>query len=100
MQPVRKTVDAERDIDSIADRISRDSVDAALRWLVKLQETFDLISRVPGIGTSHNRFRKGLRSTAFGQYLIFFRKAPGGVQILRVIHGDRKWQRLLKQMDD
>jgi toxin ParE1/3/4 len=60
---------------------------------------FHRIASTPGVGTSRESISKGLRSVPFGSYLIFFREARGGVEIVRVIHGARKWQRLLKDLD-
>jgi toxin ParE1/3/4 len=41
------------------------------------------------MGTDRGDLGPGLRSTPFGSYLIFFKAAPGGVQIVRVLHGMR-----------
>jgi len=52
--------DADNDVDEISFFISRDSIDAGLRWL---------------------------------KDLVFFEKTDEGIEILRVIHGARRWQR-------
>ncbi len=52
--------DADIDVDEISFFISRDSIDAALRWL---------------------------------KDLVFFEKTDEGIEILRIIHGARRWQR-------
>jgi len=93
---ITKSRDARRDIDQITDRIAQDSVDAALRWYDSLDDFLKTIARAPGIGTSRAKLQRGLRSVPFGNYLVFFRKSRGGVQILRVIHGARRWQRILQ----
>jgi toxin ParE1/3/4 len=83
----------------IADRIGTDSTQAALRWYDRMDAFFKRIAQAPGMGTKRERISKGLRSVPFRRYLIFFRKVQGGVEIVRVIHGARKWQRLLKNLD-
>lgn len=88
-----------RDIDEITSFIARDSIDAALAWFDRLDDLFRRIAATPGIGTSRDAVRTGLRSVPFGQYLVFFRRSRGGVEIVRIIHGARKWQRLLKDID-
>lgn len=96
---VRTSPEAERDMDEIAQRIANDSVDAALRWYDRLDDFFRRIAQAPGMGTKRDALNKGLRSVPLRQYLVFFRKTPSGVEIVRVIHGARKWQRLLKNLD-
>ena len=73
------------------------SAPLALHWLDDLDKFFTRISRAPGMGTSRESFGKGLRSVAFGNYLVFFRKARRGIEIVRVLHGARKWERLLRK---
>ncbi|HEV8377467.1 MAG TPA: type II toxin-antitoxin system RelE/ParE family toxin [Tepidisphaeraceae bacterium] len=93
---VLKTDRAERDIDQIADWIARGSESAAHKWLGELDEKFSVIARTPGIGTDRNSLRRGVRSYAFGNYLIFFKATKSGVSILRVIHGARDYRRFFK----
>jgi toxin ParE1/3/4 len=99
MARAHKSRPADRDIDEISGFIARDSIDAALRWIADVDDFFNRIAAAPGMGTAHDAVSKGLRSVPFGNYLVFFRKARGGVEIVRVIHGARKWQRLLKDLD-
>ncbi len=39
--------------------------------------------------------RPGLRTFASGSYLILYHEIQGGAEIVRVIHGARRWQELL-----
>ena len=83
--------DADRDLDQISLFIAHDSIDAAMKWLKDLDDFISRIAASPGIGTSREGFRKGMRSTPFGNYLVFFRKVDAGIEVLRVIHGARHW---------
>jgi toxin ParE1/3/4 len=77
--------------------IARDSVDAAIKWSFDLDDKFRLLARIPGTGTDRSNLRPGLRSSPFGEYLVFFERAPDGIAIVRVIHGARKYARLFKK---
>jgi toxin ParE1/3/4 len=99
MAAVIKSPEARQDIDDIVLRIADDSVNAALNWYDQLDLFFKRIANAPGMGTRREFVGKGIRSTPFGQYLVFFRRKNGGLEIVRVIHGARKWQRLLKSVD-
>jgi toxin ParE1/3/4 len=98
MSFIVKSKDAQRDIDEISLHIAQTSVAAALRWYDDLDKSFRRIANAPGMGTAHDSIDPGLRSVAMGNYLVFFRKVRRGIEIVRVIHGARKWQRILKRM--
>jgi toxin ParE1/3/4 len=92
---VRRTQQADDDIEEIASYISLDSPKAALSWLEGVEAKFEAIGSSPGIGVSRPEVRAGMRSFSFGNYLILYRKVEGGVEIVRVVHGARNWQKLL-----
>ena len=43
----------------------------------------------PAIGEARSDLRKGLRIMSVGKYVIGFRRVPQGVQIVRVVPGER-----------
>ena len=93
---VHKTARAERDIDQITDWIARDNEIAAIKWLSELDEKLSIIAQSPGIGTDRSNLRPGVRSYAFGNYLIFFKVNKSGVVVLRIIHGARDYPAFFK----
>ena len=90
---VRKTERAQRDIDQISDWIAQDNLNAALTWVDELDSKLKMIEANPGIGTDRRDLRRGVRSYAFGNYLIFFKPFKSGIDVLRVIHGARDYRR-------
>jgi toxin ParE1/3/4 len=96
MGTVSKSIPAQRDLDEITFRIARDSVDAALRWYDRIDQYFGRIAQALGMGTRLEGLAKGLRSVAFGNYMVFFRPETDGIEIVRVIHGKRNWERILR----
>lgn len=50
---------------------------------------FEILAARPGVGKMRNGLLPGLRSHIVGRYVIFYRAIPGGIEILRVLHGAR-----------
>ena len=94
---IRRTARADADIEGIAKWIARDSVDAALRWLEGLDQALGKLAETPGSGTDRRELRAGMRSSPFGNYLIFFKAVRGGITVVRVIHGARDYRRLFRR---
>jgi toxin ParE1/3/4 len=90
-----RTLQSDQDVEAIADYIAQDSPQAAFQWVCDIEEKLDAIAFSPGIGRERPDVQKGLRTIAFGNYLICYRQISGGVEILRVFHGARLWQDLL-----
>jgi toxin ParE1/3/4 len=88
---------AEADIDSIALHIAADNPDAAARWVDQLYERCHKIADHPGIGVARSDVRPGLRMLPFGAYLILYRALDEGVEIVRVLHGARRWETLFRR---
>ncbi len=89
-------VAVEADLNAIWEYIAADNVDAADRWIDKLFEAFDQLSRMPGIG--HRRedlTRLPVLFWAVETYLIIYRiQTDGrvqedGIEIVAVTEGSR-----------
>ncbi|WP_419195114.1 type II toxin-antitoxin system RelE/ParE family toxin [Novipirellula herctigrandis] len=78
----------ERRFETIARFIANDKPDAARQWVSKLREKCRLASQHPEIGDERPELGEGIRSTYFGNYVIFFRRRDGFVEIVRIIRGD------------
>ena len=86
---------AQGDLDETADYIGRENPDAALRFLTAAEATFKQLLDTPGLG----RIREyldlrlaGLRSwriRGFENWLVFYRPADGGIEVVRVLNGAR-----------
>lgn len=86
---------AKRDIFEIWEFIASDNIDAADRLREDAFRTFERIVAMPEIGAFRkfkNPVLTGLRLCPipnFHRYLIFYRLAKSGVEIVRVLHGAR-----------
>ncbi len=80
---------ARQDLSDIFDFIARDKPIAAANWVAKIEEKCKLIATVPDFGESRPEYGEGIRSSALGRYVIFYRAIAGGIEVARVIAGDR-----------
>ena len=89
MSRVTRRPHAEADILEIWGYIAEDSVVAADRWVDKLDEKFALWATQPMMGRTRDELSPGIRSLAFGRYVVFFQPLPDGIDVVRVLHGSR-----------
>ena len=94
MPRLRFTDHAERDLVEIGDFIGRDSAGNAARFVVRLEEHCRLLASQPLAGRARDELSPGLRSLAYGRYVIFYRALEEGVEIVRVLHGARDLRRI------
>jgi plasmid stabilization system protein ParE len=83
-------VGAARDLDEIWEYIAGDNIDAADRWIGKLFDAFDALSRTPQMG--HKREDLTAYSILFwpvGAYLILYRDLDKHIEIVAVTQGAR-----------
>jgi toxin ParE1/3/4 len=87
--------------------IARDKVAPAERFLRVAEAAFELLARMPTIGTaweSPDPRLAGMRvyplPRGFRNYLVFYRSIPDGVEILTVLHGARDLGAALDQWED
>jgi len=80
---------ARDDLVDIFDYISRDKPVAAGDWINTIEEKCRLIATTPKFGECRPEFGEGIRSSVVGRYVIFYRAIKGGIEVVRVIAGDR-----------
>jgi toxin ParE1/3/4 len=85
---------AERDLNLIGDHIKQHNPAAAERWVDLIESKCRSLAEHPGVGRSRSDLRKNLRSLAVGNYIIFYRRIQGGIEIVRVLHGRRNLRAL------
>jgi toxin ParE1/3/4 len=94
MPAYRLAAAARRDLAEIREYIARDSAESADRWIGALIDRFRMLARIPYAGRSRDEVRPGLRSFAVGEYLIFYLARKPRIEIVRVVHGRRRLERL------
>ena len=95
---------ADQDLDDYADYLAREaSLEVALRFYAEAHNTFTLMAAHPNIGWPARLNLPQLESlrvfrvSGFERMLILYRPLPAGVDILRVVHGSRDLQGLLRR---
>ena len=87
--------EAQADIEAIALYIYEDNPAAARRWLADMEKRCERLGRMPDLGVARPDVRPNLRMLAAGSYIVLYQKIPDGVEIVRVVHGARRWQDLV-----
>lgn len=81
---------AEQDLDDILTCIARDKPEAAVKWVRKIREKCGLLAANPEIGEQRPEFKTGeFRCSLVGSYVIFYRPISDGIEIARVVRGER-----------
>jgi len=80
---------AKADLSEIWQFIAEDSDDQADAFIDLIDQKFQLLAQKSGLGRRREELAEGLRSFPVGRYVIFYLPIPGGVQIVRVLHGAR-----------
>lgn len=80
---------AEQDLESIGDWIAKDNPIRALSFIEELYQKCLLIAESPTLYAERPEILPGLRSCAYGRYLLFFRVLEAEVRIERILHGSR-----------
>jgi len=88
---------ARRDLFDIGAYIELDSPANAARFVAKLEDKIRRIALAPRIYTRRDDLLAGLRSAAFGSYLILFRMLDDGIEVVHVVHGARDLPRLFEK---
>lgn len=80
MRVIRRPL-AELDILEIWDFIAEDSITEADLWIDRLDEKLQLWAMQPMMGRSRDELASGLRSFAFGRYVVFFYQYQMGLML-------------------
>lgn len=80
---------AQQDLSDIFDYIARDKPFAAANWVSKIEDKCRLIATVPDFGELRPEYGREIRCSVVGRYVIFYRAILDGIEVLRVIPGDR-----------
>ena len=81
------TPQSKKDLNDIGLYIARDNPRRAMSFVRELREQCRKITEAPKAYRPRPELGKGLRSCAYGNYVVFFFEEPGLVRIVRVLHG-------------
>jgi toxin ParE1/3/4 len=78
---------AERDMESIGDYIAEDNPARALSFVAELRAVCAKIAKLPQSFRARPELGEGIRSCAYGNYVIFFTATKARLRIVRILHG-------------
>jgi plasmid stabilization system protein ParE len=92
------SVGADLDLNEIWEYIAQDSIDAADRWIEKLFNSCEFISRNPDIGhTRKDLTEYPVLFWPVGTYLILYRALDNRIEIVAVTQGARDIPSILRK---
>jgi len=96
MAQVTRTRLAQQDLEEILDHLDQQGGDAAERFAGKFDEACELHASYPLIGVGATEYAANLRQFTVWNYAIFYRPVPGGIEVIRIIHGARDIPRIFE----
>jgi toxin ParE1/3/4 len=96
MPSVLRTEQAETDLEEILEYLEERSPAAAERVAEAIDRRCALLEQCPEMGRLREELGPGIRSLAVEGYGVFYRVTPSAVEILRILHGSRDVERILR----
>jgi toxin ParE1/3/4 len=100
MAEVILSPEARLDLSEAWDYIAQRNPDAADRLLDDFRASAERHTQFPRTGRPRDDLRGGLRSFVVGRYVAFFEADANGIRIIRVLHGSRNVEGILRDGDD
>ena len=85
---------ARNDLQEIKAYIAQDNPKAALQYMRILKQKCDMLAQTPTIGVCREEYCN-LYKFPVDKYLIFYRIAESGIEVIRILHGARDIQSIL-----
>jgi toxin ParE1/3/4 len=96
MSDPRITTQAQADLDDLWDYLAERNETAADHLLDEILERARHHARFPKTGRPRDDLLPGLRSFVVRPYVVFFRPVDDTIEILRVVHGSRDVDDIMK----
>lgn len=78
---------AAQDLEAIGDYIAQDNPHRAITFIAELRRQCDKIAASPKACRNRPELGENIRSSVYGNYVIFFQDVQDGLCIVRVLHG-------------
>jgi toxin ParE1/3/4 len=99
MPPVVRTEQAEADLAAILEYLDERSPAAADRLAAAIDHRCELLGQLPQMGRLRDDLMPGLRSIVIERYVLFYRSSPSAVEVLRILHGSRDVDSIMRADD-
>ncbi len=97
MADVRRSEQAEVDLEAILTDLIEKNPAIAKRYAVEFEAKHQALAQFPEIGRLRPEIAPNLRSTLVYPYVLFYRLEQGVVQIIRILHGKMDLQRIMRE---
>ncbi len=93
------TLPAVADLCEIEDYINKNNIFAAQNLIHRLELRCKSLTRNPHLGSKRDYLKPGLRTiTESKNYLICYRIRKDSIEVLRILHGARDVEKILRKM--
>ncbi|MBL8793009.1 MAG: type II toxin-antitoxin system RelE/ParE family toxin [Planctomycetia bacterium] len=99
MSNLRITEQARTDLDELWEWHAQRAESAADALLDKIMDKLKFHAQFPGMGRRRDDLAPGLRSFVISPYVIFYLPADDGIVVVRVLHGSRDIDSIMKEDD-
>lgn len=100
MSHVRYTTLANLDLEETVRFLAKERGAAtAHRFVERIDERCRAVAEMPGMGRSREELAAGLRSVPEGNHVIFYRPAPDGIEVVRILYGARDIEAVFRDME-
>lgn len=86
---VKRSAQADLDLLEIWSHVAHINPDAADALLDAFEEKALKLARHPKLGPAREDIADALRIFPVGNYVLLYREIPGGIELVRVVHGAR-----------
>jgi len=100
MRTLTHTHRARLDLLSIWEYVAKDNLNAADRLLDLIHEKSILLSEHSQLGQARPDIALDMRYLPVKSYLILYREQSSGIEIVRILHGSRDLEKLIKIDDE
>ena len=88
---------ARVDLDEAWDYLAERNIEAADRLLERFAHAARMHARFPESGRLREGIGPGLRSFLVAPYVVFFRQVGETIEVLRILHGRRDLDRIMRE---
>ena len=89
MPRILRSRESQADYNEIWDYIAQRDITSADRLVDSFDVALATLATAPKVGRTVEFLGKDLRSFPIGNYLLFYRALPDGIELIRVLHGAR-----------
>ena len=91
------STEAIRDMEQILDYLANTNINAGEKFLEEFSKKCRYLTQFPLMGRSYREIRPYLRGLPMKNYIIFYRLTEQGLEIMRVVKGERDLDALFSE---